>query len=174
MEYEDDDFSSNMKKEKEKELTDELQKIIDEIGATLKKNPDDPQQNGFIQSLQKHRKMILDVSSKAFILKPGNPKLLEAIGSILGAMEKSVRDDRKEKFKKDEAEENKLTLRQMVEGLNKLRIGEIRVPSFVDTEFLMDPTKSLMAVAPDMQRIKESELTTGLQILDFDGNVVKD
>lgn len=173
MEYEDDDFSSNLKKEKEKELTEELQKIINEIGTTLQ-DPNDSQKNGFVKALQKHRKMILDISSKAYILKPGNPKLLEAIGSILGAMEKSVRDDRKEKFKKDEAEENKITLRQMVEGLNKLRIGEVSVPTFVDTAFLMDPNKSLLEISPDMKKIKQAELITGMQLLDFDGNVVKD
>lgn len=172
MEYEDDNIT-NIKKEEEEKLNKELQNIIDELGKTLE-DPEDPQQRNFVKTLQKHRRMILEISSKAYIFKPGNPKLLEAINSILTSMEKSVRDDRKEKFKKDEANENKITLRQMVDGLNKLSMGEIKLPSFVGTDFLMDPTKSLMSLDPSMKRIRESELSTGMQILDFDGNVVKD
>lgn len=172
-EYEDFHPGSKMKKEQEEKLTKELQDIVDEIGKTLK-DPNDPTQTNFIKALQKHRRMILDVSSKAFILKPNNPKLLDAINSVLTAMEKSVRDDRKEKFKKDESEQNKITLRQMVEGLNKLRLGEIKLPSFGIDNFIMDNTKSLTEVDPDMKKINPEELVTGMQILDFDGNVVKD
>lgn len=147
--------------------------VMQAINSALHPTDEDIEQKQLVQAIQSHRSMILDIASSAYSNKPGDPKLLEAISSLLTQLEKSVRDDRKERAKKSEQEDNKVSFKQMVEALRQLGTGEIKLPTFSSKQMMfLDPNVSLSEIG-DLGRIKEKELDMGSISVDFDGQEMK-
>lgn len=157
----------------DKLIDEKINEVMTSIQKALNPNDEDAEQKSLIDAIQQHRTLILDISSLAFSKKPGDPKLLEAISSLLAQMEKSVRDNRKESQKKKDAEDNKVSFRQMVDALQSLSSGDIILPTFSNNRVFLDPNVSLTQVAPDLGKIKDAEIEMGQQMLDFDGQPVK-
>lgn len=150
-----------------------IDKVMAAINAALHPTDEDIEQTQLIQAVQSHRSMILDIASMAYSNKPGDPKLLEAISSLLTQLEKSVRDDRKERAKKKENEDNKVSFKQMVDALQSLSTGELKLPSFAPGQpTFLDPNVPLSQLA-DIGRIKDKELDMGAISVDFEGEIVK-
>lgn len=150
-----------------------IKTVIENIQKALRPNDEDPEQKGLIQAIQEHRQLILDIASNAYICKPGDPKFLEALSTLISQMEKTVRDDRKERMKKQEQEDNKVSFRQMVDALKSLATGELDIPTFGDTDMILDPSKSLNLLG-DVGKIRPDEIVTGHVMLNFEGEEIKD
>lgn len=150
----------------------EIQEVVNNIALAIGDESDEDQ-SSLILAVQQHRKVLLNLASRAYINKPTSSAMLEAITSLTSQIEKSVRDNRKEKLKKSELQDNKVNFKQMVEALNQLSTGEITVPVFGNANFALDPSVSLLTGVIGVSKIKPDELTIGTHTLDFDGNVIK-
>lgn len=150
----------------------EVDAALLEIVASLTKTDDDPDQEGLVTSVQKHRALLLKFATLAYMRKPNSAMLLTSIISLVAAMEKAVRDDRKEKAKKEENETNQYSFSQIVESLNAIASGAVVTPTFTLTSFILDPTKSLLDVEETFKPIKPEELVQGNEIVDLEGKVI--
>ncbi len=159
---------------KEGDILDQrIKGVLEGIQSALRSKEEDPEQNTLIEAIQAHRSVILDIASNAYMHRPNDPKLLEALSSLIGQLEKSVRDDRKERQKKQDSEDNKVAFRQMVEALGSLASGDIQLPTFSGVGIFMDPLGNKEGESQTFADIKPGELTGGIIGLDFDGNSVK-
>lgn len=92
---------------------------------------------------------------------------------MLAQMEKTIRDDRKEKAKKKENENNALGFSQLMEALGNISSGNIKLPSFDMKDFILDPSKPLIDEEDkSMEPIKLEELEQGNKLVDLDGEPV--
>ena len=73
--------------------------LIKNINSILKKDPTRETEDELINLVQKQRTLLLDIATQTYISKPSNCKLLDSINTLVSQLEKSVRDDRKEKAK---------------------------------------------------------------------------
>lgn len=152
--------------------TAEVNEALLEIAQTLVKTEDDVEQETLATSLQKHRALILKFATMAYMKKPGSAMLLSSLITLVGAMEKSIRDDRKEKIKKEEGESNQISFNQIIESLNAISQGAVITPTFTLTNFLLDPTISLDSIMEGSAPIKEGELVQGNTLVDIEGNAI--
>jgi hypothetical protein len=155
-----DDFKLVQEKEKDQLIAD-IQTILS--GGHSVQN-----ETSLINIVQKQRKLVLDIATQTFISKPNNPKLLDSINTILAQMEKSVRDDRKERLKDRELEDNKANFATFVSALNEITAGKISMPTFSSAPLPLDPfadAKLFETDNPD-EDITEEEKFQGRQILD--------
>jgi len=90
---------------------------------------------------------------------------------LLAHMEKAIRDDRKERMKKQENQDNKLSFNQMLEAMSMIKTGAIQIPVFDVSSFMLDPSVSLTD-GLDVKPINEAELVQGNQIISIDGTPV--
>lgn len=159
-----------MEYEPENPLDTEIKKVLAGLQTVQAKGTDDdPEQVTFIKVIQEYRATLLKIASLAYMNKKGDPKLLEAVATLVTQMEKSVRDDRKERAKKDEHLDNKASFTQMVEALRNLAVGDIKVPQY-DNGLFLDPTQPIFTEQGE-DRIRPAELTSGHQQLDFNGEL---
>lgn len=148
--------------EKQKdELIAQIQKILSGGHST-------EGEHTLLNIVQKQRGLILDIATQTFISKPNNPKLLDSINTILAQMEKSVRDDRKERLKDRELEDNKANFATFVNALNEVTAGRLVLPTFESVPLALDPFKGRSVFEPDDpdEEISEEEKFQGRQILD--------
>ncbi|ASU03447.1 hypothetical protein RISINGSUN_223 [Erwinia phage vB_EamM_RisingSun] len=150
--------------------TEEVTKVLLNIQQQLARNDEDVDQTFLVDALQQHRSMILNYATLQFVKKPNNPKMLEAVTTLVAQLEKAVRDDRKERLKKKENEDNKVSFNQMLDAMKKISNGEINIPTFTMDSFMLDPSQSLLSIREGIKPINTEELEMGNQLVDLDGN----
>jgi hypothetical protein len=149
-----------------------LQEVLSLLAATLESTDEDKEQVGFVVALQKNRKFLLEYAMKAYMERP-SPSQLEVITSLLGHMEKAVRDDRKERMKKQENQDNAISFKQMLDAMSMIKQGAIALPVFDLSSFMLDPNKSVIADEVGVKPILAQELTMGNELVNIDGEVAK-
>jgi hypothetical protein len=158
--------------EKSFEPSLEVQGMIQALQQAMSGDLDDTDQEQLIKTLQNNRSHILKYALQAYLNKPNSASLLEGVNALLGQIEKTVRDDRKERAKKRDAEGNRLVFNQMLEAMDKIAGGHVAMPSFDYTAFILDPNKPLVDVTTLSKAIKPDELKQGISICDIDGNPI--
>lgn len=144
-----------------------LQKLQQGITGT----DDDEDQKKLVNAIQENRTFLLKYAMGQYLKSPKSASLLEGVTSLIAQMEKTVRDDRKERAKKKEGESNRATFNQLVEAMGKISEGSICLPMFESFNFALDPSKSLIENV-DIKPISQGELKQGMQILDLEGKEV--
>ncbi|MNG46972.1 hypothetical protein D3C79_48390 [compost metagenome] len=158
--------------DKKRKIDDEnLNEVLALLQQTLTPTEEDQEQVSFVTALQKNRQFLLQYAMKAYMEKPGSASLLEGVTSLLAHMEKAIRDDRKERMKKQENQDNKLSFNQMLEAMSMIKTGAIQIPIFDVSSFMLDPSVSLTD-GLDVKPINEAELVQGNQIISIDGTPV--
>lgn len=139
--------------------------LISNINAILKKDQNTETENELINLVQKQRTLLLDIATQTYISKPSNCKLLDSINTLIGQLEKSVRDDRKEKVKAKEMEDNKTSFAAFVNALNEVANGKLVIPNYGDMGIILDPLKPVTQLNSETM-IKAEELAQGLIVVD--------
>ena len=139
--------------------------LISNINAILKKDQNTKTENELINLVQKQRTLLLDIATQTYISKPSNCKLLDSINTLIGQLEKSVRDSRKEVQKAKEMEDNKTSFAAFVNALNEVANGKLVIPNYGDMGIILDPLKPVTQLNSETQ-IKPEELDQGLIIVD--------
>ena len=139
--------------------------LISNINAILKKDQNSETENELINLVQKQRTLLLDIATQTYISKPSNCKLLDSINTLIGQLEKSVRDDRKEKAKAKEMEDNKTSFAAFVNALNEVANGKLVIPNYGDMGIILDPLKPVTQLNSETM-IKAEELAQGLIVVD--------
>lgn len=152
---------------------DEVEGVLLLMRDALKKDLEDEDQTKLVDAIQQHRALLLRYAMQQYLSNPKSASLLEGVSSLMGHMEKAVRDDRKEKMKKQDGESNVLHFNQMLEAMKMISANKVAVPSFELASFILDPTKPLIPLTnSNIAPIKPEELVQGNQIVDIDGNGV--
>jgi hypothetical protein len=151
---------------------DEVAEAMNSLRKALVLDLEDEDQNKLVDAIQQNRALLLNYAMQQYLAKPTSASLLEGVSSLIGHMEKTVRDNRKEKAKKKEGETNVLAFNEMLEAMKTISSGVISLPVFDMSGYLLDPTKSLLDPTADIAPIKPGELVQGMQLVDIDGNAV--
>ncbi|QCW23134.1 hypothetical protein HWC35_gp199 [Vibrio phage USC-1] len=146
--------------------------ILQALFKANQKDEEDPSQKALIQAIQKHRGLILDNATAAYLKRPNDPKLLDALNSLIGALEKSVRDDRKESERAKDKEENRASFNQLIEAMNTMNQTNITIPTWGEGSFIINMDEGLDELLDDQPKIRDDELEQGIAYLDFDGEKV--
>lgn len=150
-----------LKSEKDK---DELIKAIQNC---LTGDQTKDSESSLLNLVQRHRNLVLDIATQTYISKPNNPKLLDSINTILAQLEKSVRDERKERLKDRELEDNRANFATFVNALNEVASGRLEIPNYGNMAIVLDPLAPIINPNGDhSMEIKSEELYQGHQILD--------
>lgn len=149
----------------------EMIAIMERMRNALAANPEDVDQTELIKVIQENRAHILQYAMGQYLQNPKSASLLEGVTSLIGQMEGTVRNDRKERTKKKDAENNIVSFNQMLDAMKGISNGQIVIPHFDMSDFILDPSKTLLTVV-DVSPIKPSELVQGNEIIDIDGNPV--
>lgn len=167
-EDESDNYDNDHAEENKLPQEKEKEKLISDIQAILNSDHSVENEKSLLNIVQKQRKLILDIATSTFIKKPNNPKLMDSINTLLGQMEKSVRDDRKERLKDRELEDNKANFSTFVNALNEITAGRLAMPNFANFQIPLDPfgDKKLFITDNPDEEITEEEKFQGRQILD--------
>ena len=139
--------------------------LISNINAILKKDQNTETENELINLVQKQRTLLLDIATQTYISKPSNCKLLDSINTLIGQLEKSVRDDKKEKARAKEMEDNKTSFAAFVNALNEVANGKLVIPNYGDMGIILDPLKPVTQLNSETM-IKAEELAQGLIVVD--------
>lgn len=139
--------------------------LISNINAILKKDQNSETENELINLVQKQRTLLLDIATQTYISKPSNCKLLDSINTLIGQLEKSVRDSRKEVLKNKELESNKANFASFVNALNEVAAGKLEIPNYGDMGIILDPLKPVTQLNSETM-IKAEELAQGLIVVD--------
>ncbi|UQT02697.1 hypothetical protein YUBABA_01340 [Serratia phage vB_SmaM-Yubaba] len=140
--------------------------LIAEINKVLKGPQSKEAENELVGIIQKQRTLLLDIATQTFINKPNNPKLLDSINTILAQLEKTVRDDRKERLKDRELEDNRANFATFVNALNEVAAGKLVIPTYGNQAFVLDPLAPIIRIEDPDDEIKDDELYQGRQIVD--------
>lgn len=157
--------------QKRKIEEEELQAVLALLASTLEAKEDDKDQVSFVVAVQKNRKFLLEYAMQDYMIKPTSAKL-ETITSLLAHMEKVVRDDRKERAKKQENQDNILSFNQMLDAMSMIKKGSIVLPTFDLSNFMLDPNKPVVGIEDGAKPIGAEELVMGNQIVSIDGITV--
>jgi hypothetical protein len=149
----------------------EMQAIMEKMRKAMEDNPEDIDQTALIKVIQENRANILQYAMGQYLQNPKSASLLEGVTSLIGQMESTVRNDRKERAKKKDAENNVLSFNQMLDAMQNISNGAIVIPHFDMSDFILDPSKTLLTQA-DVAPIKPEELVQGNELIDIDGNAV--
>ena len=150
-----------------------ITRALTDIKTSIEVSPDDdPNEDCVVQAVQRYRSMLLDYATIAYLKKPKDSKLLEGVTTLDGQLEKSIRDNRKEKSKDKDREDNKLGFNQILEAMKKISTGDIPVPSFNIDNFILSPDIKLVGLDDRDHKIKDTELDQGNALVDIDGNVI--
>jgi hypothetical protein len=149
----------------------EMIAIMEKMRKALADNPEDIDQTEMIKVIQENRAHILQYAMGQYLQNPKSASLLEGVSSLISQMEATVRNDRKERTKKKDAENNVLSFNQMLDAMKSISNGQVLVPHFDMSDFILDPNKTLLTVV-DVAPIKPEELVQGNELIDIDGNAV--
>ena len=119
--------------------------------------------NELVLYLQKQRSLILELMLENFMNRP-DPKMGDSLNTLMGQMEKSVRDDRKESIKAKEMETSRETFALFAKSLSAVMDGSLVIPDFGPTSLLLDPMKPLLDQTE--AKIKPEELVMGNVLVD--------
>lgn len=150
---------------------DRMAEVMECLRRAMTGTESDIDQEELVKVVQKNRAFILEYAMRAYLDNPKSASLLEGVTQMFAQIEKTVRDDRKERAKKKEAENNVLGFGALMDALGNIANGSIRLPVFDLGDFILDPNKSIMQ-DPAMEPIKDDELVQGNSIVDIDGNKV--
>lgn len=148
-----------------------VETILMALKKAIEGTEEDVDQTALVKVIQDNRAFVLEYAMQAYLDNPKNAHLLEGVTSIIAQIEKTVRDDRKERMKKKENENNQVAFSQMLEAMKSISSGAIALPVFDQTDFILDPTKSLLDLV-NVAPIKPEELVQGNEIVDLDGQPV--
>ncbi|EBY9763896.1 hypothetical protein D5W64_12355 [Salmonella enterica subsp. enterica serovar Saintpaul] len=140
--------------------------LIAEINKLLRGPQDKESESELIRTVQKQRNLLLDIATQTFINKPNNPKLLDSINTILAQIEKTVRDDRKEKLKDKELEDNRANFATFVNALTEISAGKVVMPTYGNGSFVLDPMAPIVIIDDPDDEIKPEEITQGHMTID--------
>lgn len=146
--------------------------IMERMRKALEDNPEDVDQTELIKVIQGNRAHLLQYAMGQYLQNPKSASLLEGVTALITQMESTVRNDRKERTKKKDAENNVLSFNQMLDAMKNISSGSIVIPHFDMSDFILDPNKTLLTVAEDIAPIKPEELVQGNELIDIDGNAV--
>ena len=152
--------------------SDKMRVVIEELRAVMVGNDDDIDQTEMVKMIQKNRAFLLEYAMGAYLDNPKNGELLGSVTSIIAALEKTIREDRKERMKKKESEDNAISFNQMMDALTNMSNGNISLPVFDFGDYILDPSKPIMGEKKFFNPINEHELDQGIQQGDFDGNKI--
>jgi len=153
---------------------DQMTVLLDALKMAMDPNLEDEEQAKLVEVIQKNRAFILQYAMTAYLNNPKSASLLEGVNQIFGQIEKAVRDDRKERAKKKENEGNRLAFNQMLEAMQHIQDGTVKLPQFDFTDFILDPSKSLLTPeeSRNIEPIKDDELVQGNIPVDVNGDRV--
>lgn len=151
--------------------SDKMKIVIEELRRAMAGTEEDIDQVEMVKMVQKNRAFLLEYAMSAYLDNPRNGELLGSVTSIIAALEKCVREDRKERMKKKDQENNAIGFNQMMDALQNISNGGIRMPVFDFKDFILDPAKTII-VSQDMEPIKADELVQGNALVDIDGQAV--
>lgn len=149
---------------------EDMEKLFEELHSALTEDEDEDQKS-LVTILQKNRKYILRYAMQQYIANPKSASLLEGVTSLIGHMEKTIRDDRKERMKKQENQDNAISFKQMLDAMSMISSGTLNLPKFDLVTFMPDPNQSLLA-GLDVKPINEHELVQGNQLVNIDGEPI--
>lgn len=150
---------------------EQVVRLLEMLRKGIESNEDDEDQKSLVTALQENRTFLLKYAMGQYLKSPKSASLLEGVTSLIAQMEKTVRDDRKERAKKKEGESNRATFNQLIEAMGKISDGSINMPVFDTSFFVLDPSKSLID-GLDIKPISEGELKQGQQTLNLEGEEV--
>lgn len=152
---------------------DEVEKVLLMMKQALVKDLEDEKQTRLVDAVQASRQMLLQYAMQQYLSNPKSASLLEGVTSLIAHIEKTVRDDRKEKAKEKEGESNILHFNQMLEAMKMISANKVAVPTFDIAAFILDPNKSLIPEGnPEIAPINPEELVQGNAIVDIEGKTV--
>lgn len=167
-----DPFSDTKEAEEKGEIEDSaVIEVLELLKKSLQEDIEDEDQTKLVKAVQNNRTFLLKYAMQAYLKNPKNGELLGSVTSLLAQMEKTVREDRKEKAKKKETENNIVSFNQMLEAMKGISAGTITVPVFDTSFFMLDPNKSLTDNL-DVKPISPEELVEGNAIVDLEGKPV--
>lgn len=140
--------------------------LIAAINKLLRGPQDKESESELIRTVQKQRNLLLDIATQTFINKPNNPKLLDSINTILAQIEKTVRDDRKEKLKDKELEDNRANFATFVNALTEISAGKVVMPTYGNGSFVLDPMAPIIIIEDPDDEIKPEEISQGHMTID--------
>lgn len=140
--------------------------LIAEINKLLKGPQDKEAESTLINTVQRQRNLLLDIAMQTIINKPNNPKLMDSINTILAQIEKTIRDDRKERLKDRELEDNRANFATFVNALTEVSNGKIVMPTYGSGSFVLDPLAPIIRIEDPDDEIKPEEIMQGHHIVD--------
>lgn len=149
----------------------EMIQIMERMRKALEANPEDVDQTQLITIIQENRALLLQYAMGQYLLSPKSATLLEGVTSLIGQMESTVRNDRKERTKKKDSENNIVSFNEMLDAMKSISSGQIAIPHFDMSDFILDPSKTLL-FSVDVNPINAAELVQGNELIDIDGNTV--
>lgn len=120
-----------------------------------------------LDAVQQHRRLLLDVAMDTFMKKPSNSKLMDSINTLLGQMDKKIRDDRKEKLKDRELEDNKANFSMFVSAINEVASGKLKLPDYGSRAMILDPLQTFHQLGRG-EEIRDGELDQGMMELNLE------
>lgn len=160
------------KKEADPADIDKMKVVIEQLREAMVGTAEDVDQEALIKMVQKNRAFLLEYAMAAYLDNPKNGELLGSVTSIIAAIEKAVREDRKERMKKKESENNQLGFNQLLDALQNISSGGIKMPVFDMSDFILDPNKSILPPNNTLEPIKDDELVSGNQLVDINGEPI--
>ena len=151
---------------------DQMNNVLALLQKSLVTDLEDEDQNKLVEALQQNRALILKYAMQKYLESPKSASLLEGVLSLLAHMEKTVRDNRKEKAKKKEGESNVIAFNQMMDALKTISSGAVALPAFELSSFILDPSKSLIPAGANITPISPAELVQGNSLIDINGEPV--
>lgn len=145
--------------------------LLEKMKVAIAGNDEDIDQKSLVTIIQENRALLLKYAMGKYLENPKSASLLEGVTSLISHMEKTVRDDRKERAKKADAQNNVLAFNQMLDAMNKINEGVVIMPHFDMSDFILDPSKSLL-MGNDIAPIKPEELVMGNQLVTLEGTPV--
>lgn len=145
--------------------------LLEKMKGAIAGTDEDIDQKSLVTIIQENRALLLKYAMGKYLENPKSASLLEGVTSLIAHMEKTVRDDRKERAKKADAQNNVLAFNQMLDAMNKINDGVVIMPHFDMSDFILDPSKTLL-INNDISPIKPEELVMGNSLVDLDGNKV--
>ena len=152
-----------VEEETEEEKTNKYIDCVVSIQKIFAKGYSEKNGDELITYIQKQRSLILELMLENF-MRRADPKMGDAINTLMSQMEKSVRDDRKEAVKAKEMETSKETFALFAKSLAAVTDGSLIIPNFGPASLLLDPMKPL--VDHKAEKIKPEELVQGNILVD--------
>lgn len=158
---------------KENTLSLRTEEFIEQLQSFITVKEEDVDQKKLIEFVQHNRSLLLEGAMRTYALNPKNFELLKVINPLLDSIEKSVREERKERFKNKALETTGASFKDLLESLKHLNEGSFPKTNKSINVGILDPNISILEPADKIKPITEYELKQGVEKLDTEGNVIK-